>query len=57
MSELTELFRQIRLSCGIGLSLRIGQAQIEINYVQPIKAQSQDWYATIYNITDYNVLL
>lgn len=43
LSHLTELFQNIRVSCGIGLHVRLGVAQIELNYALPLKAQPQDW--------------
>ena len=42
LPNLSDLTRNIRCSCGIGLHFRVGVAQIELNYAIPLKAQPSD---------------
>ena len=44
LSQLPNLLRDTRFSCGIGLHCRLGVAQIEINYAVPLRAKSNDRY-------------
>ena len=36
------LVRDVRLSCGAGLAIRLGIAQIELNYSVPLRARATD---------------
>ena len=36
------LVRDVRLSCGAGLAIRLGIAQIELNYSVPLRAHATD---------------
>ena len=38
----SDLTRNTRCSCGLGLHFRLGVAQIELNYAIPLKAQHSD---------------
>lgn len=40
--QIRDLARNIRLSCGAGLAIRLGIAQIELNYSIPLRALSTD---------------
>ena len=42
LSHLGGLVRHIRCSCGVGLHLRLGVAQIELNYAVPLRVQPTD---------------
>ena len=40
--DLGELGRSVRLSLGTGVSMRLGAAKVEFNYVWPLWAQATD---------------
>ena len=42
------LMRDVRLSCGAGLTVRLGIAQIEFNYSVPLKACAADRCVSVY---------
>jgi hypothetical protein len=39
---ISDLARNTRCSCGVGLHFRLGVAQIELNYAIPLRAQRSD---------------
>ena len=40
--DLRELGRDVRLSLGTGVAMRLGAAKVEFNYVWPLWAQATD---------------